>query len=217
VLAILEGLRALSRALRIFSAANYHCNLLSAGNVAQAAARLQYLDESSTSQTGAGQRPQLFIDGLDVSPSLRRAGEALKNGRFYQAGLTLAQVFVATAGELDDQPSLHNNWAPMDAQGRIKGEDELAEHWRDLHIKRLEALLDAERRLAAGVPPEKPQRSVAAAASMAPSLESEDSVGLGAGAQTADGGAVVLETECCCCWAEVTAVQERTAGAAHLY
>lgn len=213
VLAILENLQALSRALRIFSAANYRCNLLSAGNVAQAAATLQSLDESSTSQTGAGQRPQLFIAGLDVSPSLRRAGEALKNRRFYQAGLTFAQVFVATAGEMDDQPSLHDKWAPMDAQGRIKGEDELAEHWRALHTKRLEALLDAERRLAAGAPPERPQRSPAATTS---SRGSEESLA-GAGAVDDLADYSLSFEECCCCWAEVTAVQEGTAHAAHLY
>ena len=68
-------------------------------HVAQAAARLQSLDESSTRHTGAGQQPQLFLDEIDVSPSMRRAGQALRNRRFYQAGLTLAQVFVATAGQ----------------------------------------------------------------------------------------------------------------------
>ena len=205
VLAILEGLQALSRALLIFSTANYRCMLVSAGNVAQAATRLQSLNESNTRQTAAGQRPQLFINEIDVSPSMRRAGEALQKRRFYQAGLTLAQVFVATSGEMDDAPSLHEKWAPMDAQGRVKGEDELTEHWRKLQTKRLEALLDAERRLSAGMPPELPSGGAAA----------RGRAGRAEGLGPPPAG--VADSLCCCCWSEVTAQQEGLAQAAHLY
>lgn len=213
VLAILEGLQALSRALTIFSEANYRCMLVSAGNVAQAATRLQSLNESNTRQTGAGQRPQLFIDEIDVSPSMRRAGDALQKRRFYQAGLTFAQVFVATSGEMDDVPSLQEKWAPIDAQGRIKGEDELADHWRKLQTKRLEALLDEERRLSAGMLPKMPSGGAAGrgAAHEGQDVLVEGPAGPGAG------GRGVANSLCCCCWSDVTTQQERMAEAAHLY
>ena len=182
--AILNGMQALIRALVVFSSANHRCQLLTAGKIGYAAARLRELNTTHTRGTGAGERPQLVMNGVDVGSVMRRAGEAIRGQRFRQAGVSVALAFVASAGDVDDEPRALDHetgsgtWTTMDPFGRIKGEDELFEHWKQKHDRRVRHLLDVEKRLAIGRAPDLPAAPTAGDADPDVSL-------------------------CCCCWAKL--------------
>lgn len=134
--AVLQGVQALARVLQIFSQAHFRCHLITAGDVAELASALLELNQTDVSHG------RFMINGVDVSSTIHQASVTFAGRNHRQAGLQFAQAFVlASSGEDgDDEPMGRETWSTMDAHGRIRGENELQEHWRDRKRRRLQAL-----------------------------------------------------------------------------
>jgi hypothetical protein len=185
--AVTAGMRHLGRALRAFANMCHRCHLLAGGRLGRLAARVSALEARNISAASTGSTggpsglPRILLDGTDIGEALARAGSALRDERYYQAGLGIALALTLAADAEDEEPFGDDTYTTFDARGRVRSESELHSHLHERHARRISSLYAEEKRL---------QR-----ASRPPLLGSASSTE--AGVQDNEVGHL-----CCCCWAE---------------
>ena len=173
---ILNGVRLLGRALRGFASVGHRCKQPTvAGRLGVHASRLLFEVNETHVRNDTNGKWELFMAAgpnatthppVDVGSALRRASEAMLRQsppRYKQAGLTLALALVYAAGgdnDGGDEPlgarDVWGGFATIDPNGRIRGPDELEEHFGRLRRARLNMLVGEERRLQAAPVPALP-------------------------------------------------------------
>ena len=192
--ALSSSIEHLGSALRAFATACFRCHLLAGSKLARLAAATLAVNSSEGvrgSQLDAQQeRPPLrvLINGLDASGALASSAYALRSGHFQQSGLALARAISEGETEEDDEPRDRDEWATTDAMGRVRGEAELHEHWRERRSAQREKLRQAEHAFETAPPTPLDASQLETAGAM-----------------------------CCCCWARDGERQELEGHTAHVW
>jgi len=202
---VVSGTQQLARALHGFSTAAHSCSLEAAAvDLSRYAEQLSALNVTHVWPRGRNRPPQLFLDGADISDVMARAGRALQESRYQQAGLALAIMLIQAAGDDDDQP--HDGFArgfakydPM--SGILRGEADLKAYIRQSHSQRLKRLSNNEEGLAAAAPLPLLSGTNRIERQQTEERERRRRLGIESVGVESDGTQEEVRF-CCCCWAE---------------
>lgn len=138
--AVAAAVRMIGNGVRGFAQACVRCHLVLSSSLTEFAMSLLAANSSHVVLRPAQAGPSVFVGGRDVGDALARAGRAGVEERWRHCGASLATSMALALGDDDDavlfeRPGQSDEWAAVEAGGRVR-----LQHEHDAHVAEQRAL-----------------------------------------------------------------------------